>query len=152
MALRAANLLAWLIGLSSVALLAYAGYTAWEASRPADLSVEIPDLVVETANVGSPTAVEYTVINNGPDSVRVLGGDAHCFANCCFGPKLDTLPTIPPGGRAAIPYELFVHRAGEKFDAESTLFLYWRGRLEKIKVTVTGTVSASSATKAAQRP
>jgi hypothetical protein len=143
MSLRSFSVAPWLIGLGSVALLGFAGYSAWDATRAPAVRVEVPDLVMDGASVGANT-VEYVLVNDSSEPVQLLGGDAHCFAGCCYGPKLDDLPTIPPGGRAVVPYEVNVRQAGEPFAAESTLFLLWRGRLEKLKVTVSGTAAAAS--------
>ncbi len=145
MGLRPLAATASLIGLTSAALLAYGGYGAWDAARVPPLRVETPDLALGNATAGTITAVEYVVVNDSSEPVRLLGGDAHCFANCCFGPKLTDLPTIPPGGRVSVPYEVSVRTPGETFAAESNLFLYWRDRLVPLHVTVSGMGVAAAA-------
>lgn len=130
---------AWFVGLISAALVANAGFECWHASNSFGIRVEVADCAVHAASPGQANSVEYVLINDGSDPVRLLGGDARCFANCCFGPKLDDLPTIPPGGQASVPYELFVRTPGEPFAAESTLFLQCHGQVISLRVTVSGT-------------
>jgi hypothetical protein len=146
MSVHPLSVVSWLVGLASVALLGYAGYTSWDSSRIPAVHVENADLVVNTAMVGDNT-IEYVVVNDGSEPIQLLGGDARCFAGCCFGPMLQELPSIPPGGRVTVPYELSVKKAGEPFSAESTLFLHWRGRVVPMKVSVSGTATPSSAAK-----
>jgi hypothetical protein len=63
--------------------------------------------------------------------------------NCGFGLKPDELPTVPPYGRAALPFGLFPVKPHEEFSARSTLFFEWRGRIVQFKVTVAGTAAAA---------
>jgi len=79
--MRPLSVIPWAVGFGSAALLAYACYTAWDDSRVPVVRVEVPDVTLDTARVGRNT-IEYHIVNDGPGSVLLLGGEAHCFTNC----------------------------------------------------------------------
>lgn len=128
-------------------MIGYAAYQEWITSRPVSLRVDIPDLTISDAIAGTGNMVSFAVKNRGKDSIQIIGAESNCVESCCFYARLDGAPIIQPGEQAYVKYEVFPRSAGERFEGESDIFVLWRGRLEKVHVTVSGVARADTAAK-----